>query len=101
LDSIDGAKIFSKNLQRVHRVARGAGVSSKEVQELITQYTKFAQIVKKMGGIKGLFKGGDPSRNINPTQMNRIHQQMSKVIDPRILNQMGMVLATVLLLACT
>ena len=81
--------MFSKNLSRVHRVARGSGVSAKEVQELITQYTKFAQIVKKMGGIKGLFKGGDPSRNINPSQMSRMQQQMSRVIDPRILNQMG------------
>jgi hypothetical protein len=27
------------------------------VQELLTQYTKFAAMVKKMGGIKGLFKG--------------------------------------------
>ena len=38
-------------------MARGAGVSQREVQELLTQYTKFAQMVKKMGGIKGLFKG--------------------------------------------
>ena len=89
LDSLDGARIFSKNLSRKHRVARGAGVSAKEVQDLITQYTKFAQIVKKLGGIKGLFKGGDPSRNINPSLMSRMQQQMSRVIDPRILNQMG------------
>ena len=32
-------------------------MSVRDVQELITQYTKFAQMVKKMGGIKGLFKG--------------------------------------------
>ncbi len=89
MDSSDGARIFSKNTSRVHRVARGAGVSAKEVQDLIAQYQKFAQIVKKMGGIKGLFKGGDPSRNINPSQMSRMQQQMSKVIDPRILSQMG------------
>jgi len=41
----------------VTRVARGAGVSSTAVNELLSQYTKFAQMVKKMGGIKGLFKG--------------------------------------------
>jgi len=41
----------------VTRVARGAGVSSSAVNELLSQYTKFAQMVKKMGGIKGLFKG--------------------------------------------
>lgn len=90
LDALDEGKMFTKNPSRLHRVARGAGVSVKEVQDLIAQYQKFAQIVKKMGGIKGLFsKNGDPTRNINPSQMTRIHQQMSRVIDPRILNQMG------------
>lgn len=90
LDSLDGAKMF-KSVQRCHRVARGAGVSTKEVQDLITQYTKFAQVVKKMGGVKGLFnKSGDINpRSINPSQMNRMQQQISRVIDPRILNQMG------------
>ncbi len=57
LDSHEGAKLFSRQTGRVARVARGAGVSVREVQELLTQYTKFAQMVKKMGGIKGLFKG--------------------------------------------
>lgn len=32
-------------------------MSVREVQELLSQYTKFAAMVKKMGGIKGLFKG--------------------------------------------
>ncbi|MEJ1269321.1 signal recognition particle 54A [Cricetulus griseus] len=58
LDSTDGAKVFSKQPGRIQRVARGSGVSTRDVQELLTQYTKFAQMVKKMGGIKGLFKGG-------------------------------------------
>jgi signal recognition particle subunit SRP54 len=92
LDSLDGTKLFTKNPGRYHRVARGAGVSVKEVQELITQYTKFSQVIKKMGGVKGLFgKGGDMMnpRNINPAQLGKMQQQMSKLIDPRILNQMG------------
>jgi len=57
LDSHDGAKLFTRQANRVTRVARGAGVSNTAVQELLSQYTKFAQMVKKMGGIKGLFKG--------------------------------------------
>jgi len=57
LDSHEGAKLFSRQPGRVSRVARGAGVSSSAVNELLSQYTKFAQMVKKMGGIKGLFKG--------------------------------------------
>ena len=57
LDSPNGAKLFTKQPGRLTRIARGSGVSSREVQELLTQYQKFAQMVKKMGGIKGLFKG--------------------------------------------
>ena len=57
LDHPQGAKLFRTQSGRVARVARGSGTSQREVGELITQYTKFAQMVKKMGGIKGLFKG--------------------------------------------
>ena len=57
LDSQEGAKLFSRQTGRIQRVARGAGVSQRDVQDLLAQYTKFAQMVKKMGGIKGLFKG--------------------------------------------
>uniref|UniRef100_A0A803T7V1 Signal recognition particle 54 kDa protein n=1 Tax=Anolis carolinensis TaxID=28377 RepID=A0A803T7V1_ANOCA len=89
LDSTDGAKVFSKQPGRIQRVARGSGVSTRDVQELLTQYTKFAQMVKKMGGIKGLFKGGDMSKNVNPSQMAKLNQQMAKMMDPRVLHHMG------------
>jgi signal recognition particle subunit SRP54 len=89
LDSREGAKLFSKQSSRIARVARGSGVTQKEVQELLTQYTKFAAVVKKMGGIKGLFKGGDMSKNVNPAQMAKLNQQMAKMMDPRVLQQMG------------
>ena len=55
----------SRERGRVARVARGSGTSIREVDELLSQYNKFAAIVKKIGGIKGLFKGGDMSKNIN------------------------------------
>lgn len=89
LDNLDGERLFTRQPSRTHRVARGAGVSVKEVNELLTQYKKFAQMVKKMGGIKGLFKGGDMSKNVNPAQMARLNQQMAKMMDPRVLQQMG------------
>ncbi|KAI4893975.1 hypothetical protein NFI96_001789 [Prochilodus magdalenae] len=79
----------SKQPNRVQRVARGSGVATRDVQELLTQYTKFAQMVKKMGGIKGLFKGGDMSKNVNPSQMAKLNQQMAKMMDPRVLHHMG------------
>ncbi|KAF7267208.1 signal recognition particle 54k [Rhynchophorus ferrugineus] len=89
LDSRDGAKLFSKQPTRVIRVAQGSGVTEKEVKELITQYTKFAAVVKKMGGIKGLFKGGDMAKNVNQNQMAKLNQQMARMMDPRVLHQMG------------
>ncbi|KAJ8966565.1 hypothetical protein NQ314_003460 [Rhamnusium bicolor] len=89
LDNRDGAKLFTKQNGRIIRVAQGAGVTEREVKELITQYTKFAAVVKKMGGIKGLFKGGDMAKNVNHTQMAKLNQQMAKMMDPRVLHQMG------------
>lgn len=90
LDSRDGAKLFTKQSGRIVRVAQGAGVTEKEVKDLISQYTKFAGVVKKMGGIKGLFKGGDMAKNVNQAQILKLNQQISKMMDPRILQQMGM-----------
>eukprot|EP00128_Syssomonas_multiformis_P005225 Colp12_sorted_trinity150504_noHs@34501 len=87
LDS-DG-KLFSSQPTRVNRVARGAGVHPKEVLDLLAQYKKFAQMVKKMGGMKGLLKGGDLGRNVNPQQMGKLNAQMAKMMDPRVLKQMG------------
>ncbi|EAT34712.1 AAEL013076-PA [Aedes aegypti] len=89
LDNKDGAKLFSKQPTRVIRVAQGSGVTEREVRDLISQYTKFAAVIKKMGGIKGLFKSGDMTKNVNPTQMAKLNQQMAKMIDPRMFQQMG------------
>merc|ERR1711899_580108 len=89
LDGKDGAKTLAKEPNRITRVAQGAGVMEREVNELLKQYTKFAQVVKKMGGIKGLFKGGGMSKNDNPQQMAQLNQQMAKMMDPRVLSQMG------------
>lgn len=89
LDNRDGVKLFSKQPSRTIRVAQGSGVTEREVKDLISQYTKFAAVVKRMGGIKGLFKGGDIAKNVNPTQMAKLNQQMAKMIDPRMLQQMG------------
>jgi len=89
LDSKEGAKLFTKQPSRVQRVAQGSGVRVNEVKELLVQYGKFAQVVKKMGGIKGLFKSGDPTRNVNPNQMARLNQQMAKMIEPNMLARMG------------
>ena len=56
--------------------------------KIIMQLNSF-QVVKKMGGIKGLFKGGDMSKNVNPQQMAQLNQQMARMMDPNVLRQMG------------
>jgi len=88
LDHPKVTDLFTKQPTRVNRIARGAGVTINEVKELLGQYKKFADMVKKMGSIKGLFKE-QPGKNINPMQMSKLNQQLTKMIDPRILNQMG------------
>jgi signal recognition particle subunit SRP54 len=89
LDSPKANELFQKQPGRVQRVAAGSGTSVSEVKELLQQYKKFAEMVKKMGSIKGLFKGGDAAKNMNPMQMNKLNQQMAKMMDPRVLQQMG------------
>ena len=88
LDS-DG-KIFTSQPTRIHRIARGSGNSLMEVDFLIVQHKKFAQMVKKMGGNHGLFKAlGDTNSTRNPSVMSRLNQQLSSMLPPGVLQQMG------------
>ncbi len=73
------------------------------MDELLFQYGKFSQLVKKMGGVKvcfaftdthfiyqrtqNLFKGN--GEKVNPKQMANINNSMAKMMDPRVLQQMG------------
>lgn len=33
--------------------------------------------------------GGDMAKNVNPAQMAKLNHQVAKMIDPRVLQQMG------------
>ncbi|ORX56448.1 signal recognition particle protein [Hesseltinella vesiculosa] len=90
------AKIFLENRTRIVRVARGSGTSVHEVEEILNQYQKFAEMVKTMGGKQGLLANmpTDPRKlnknNRNQMQnMARMQQQMANMIPPEMLNQMG------------
>lgn len=89
LDSRESSKLFTKQPTRITRVANGSGTRVREVQELLLHYNKMAGVVKKMGGVKGLFKPGDMNRNVNPNQMAKLNQQMARVIEPGMLARMG------------
>lgn len=53
------------------------------------QYTKFSDVIKKMGGVKGLLDGKADTSRMNPQKMNQINASMAKMMDPRVLQQMG------------
>ena len=36
-----------------------------------------------------IFVGGDMTKNVNPSQMAKLNQQMARMMDPRVLQQMG------------
>ncbi|CAF2841295.1 unnamed protein product [Rotaria sp. Silwood2] len=74
---------------RYTRVARGAGASMRDVQDLIAQYSKFKKVMKQMHGIKGLFDLGNMKKTVNPAEMQKLTSQMNKLIDSKILNHMG------------
>jgi len=46
-------------------------------------------MIKQMGGKGGLFPPGAMGKNINPAQMAKMNQQMSKMMNPALLKQMG------------
>lgn len=90
LDHPKANDMFTKEPGRLVRIAKGSGTSLNEVRELLSQYKKFADMVKKMGSMKGLFKGNEMNpKNINPNQLAKLNQQMAKIMDPRVLQQMG------------
>merc|ERR1712142_19069 len=66
LDDMEASKTFTKQPNRVTRVACGAGVMECEVHALLDQYKKFSQVVKQMGGVKELFKDEKQIKNLNP-----------------------------------
>ncbi|KAI8991897.1 hypothetical protein BDF20DRAFT_904297 [Mycotypha africana] len=92
-DELDGDHKPFDDIKRVIRVARGSGTTVHEVQEILHQYTKFADMVKTMGGKDGLMQNmpKDP-RKMNPKQMQQMgqmQQKMMNMIPPQLLHQMG------------
>ena len=74
------------NPSRILRVAKGSGTSVLEVNIMLEEYKKLKTVFEKMGKMK-LGKGGDLTKMArNPQQMMK---QMSNLVDPRMLQQMG------------
>jgi signal recognition particle subunit SRP54 len=97
------SKLFHSQPTRITRIAKGSGTSERLVNDLLAQYRQFASIMKKMGGPKGLlsqFSGGasasSPSSSsmekMSPAQLAKMNQQMSQMLPPDLLKQMGIFL---------
>ncbi|TPX54923.1 hypothetical protein PhCBS80983_g05696 [Powellomyces hirtus] len=85
------AKMFKTHPTRVIRVAKGSGTTVREVEEMLMQFGKFSEMVKSMGGNKGLLKsmqqgGGKPGQ---PNKMAAMQNMMQKMMPPEMMQQMG------------
>ncbi|XP_050363204.1 signal recognition particle 54 kDa protein 2 [Argentina anserina] len=89
MDSMTEEELDSTNTKlitesRIVRIARGSGRLVREVNEMFEEYKRLAKIWSKMKGIKIPKKG--PMSNLN---QNMNAQQMSKVLPPQMLKQIG------------
>eukprot|EP01066_Platyproteum_vivax_P015560 Platyproteum_vivax@DN6861_c0_g1_i1.p2 len=83
---LDGEKAL--NAGRVHRIAKGSGHFVHQVTELMEEYKRFSKLVGKMGKI-GLTKGGGPDVQQMMRNPGQMMQKLNKVMDPKMLQQMG------------
>nr|XP_016477211.1 PREDICTED: signal recognition particle 54 kDa protein 1-like [Nicotiana tabacum] len=89
MDSMTNEELDSTNPKlmtesRIMRIARGSGRLVHEVMEMLEEYKRLAKICSKMKGLKIPKKGemSSLSRNMNA-------QNMSKVLPPQMLKQIG------------
>lgn len=74
---------------RQSRVARGSGCQIYEVEFLLKCHKQFSGVVSRVGK-SGLMKGGDGALNKQMARNpNAVMQQLSKAMDPRMMQQMG------------
>ncbi|KAJ3226625.1 Signal recognition particle [Clydaea vesicula] len=95
LDS-DG-KLFIQQPTRIHRIAKGSGGTVMDIEEMLKQHKMFAEMVKNLGGAKGMLnqqgKGRDQKNmQMHPNQMKQMQnmqQSMQKMLPPGMMEQMG------------
>ena len=84
---LDGLVALSES--RKARVAKGAGCHIQEMDFLVKIHKSFSGVVKGVGK-SGLMKGGDKGLGSQMARNpNAVMQQLSKVVDPRMMQQMG------------
>ncbi|KAJ3005986.1 hypothetical protein HKX48_000349 [Thoreauomyces humboldtii] len=104
LDS-DGKMFYSQH-SRIYRVAKGSGTTVRDVEALLMQFSKFAHVMKQMGGKNGLLSsmqqagkpgqqpggrgrggGGVGAAQANP--MAKMQSMLQGMMPPGMMEQMG------------
>ena len=91
MDSMTDKELDSKTVKifqeegRTKRIAMGSGRPHREVLILLQEYARMGQMWGKMKGLKLPGKGGSLSAMSNKQNL----AQMSKMLPPQLLNQMG------------
>lgn len=95
MDSMTDAELDTNNIKmlqensRIIRVAKGSGTSPAHVIELLEEFKRLKAVVSGMGG-KGGVKGMPRSlKGMNPHNMQMNMAQMSRMLPPQLLKQMG------------
>ena len=94
IDSMTPAELDSNNIKkimtpsRVARIARGCGRGIHEVNHLLMAFTKFEEVVKKMGKMNFKAMSQDPSAMMGRQGQQQI-AQLSKALNPQMLKQLG------------
>eukprot|EP00299_Pterocystis_sp_00344_P016920 c8494_g1_i1.p1 GENE.c8494_g1_i1~~c8494_g1_i1.p1 ORF type:complete len:500 (-),score=147.16 c8494_g1_i1:94-1557(-) len=82
LDSVN-PKLWNQQ-SRILRIARGSGRAVHDVQELLVEHKRFAGVIGKMSKM-----GMKNPNDINTLMKNGNMAQISKMINPQVLKQMG------------
>jgi signal recognition particle subunit SRP54 len=79
---------LDKHPTRILRIARGSGTHPEEVMMLLKCHKQFEGVVKKMGKTN-LLKNESAANQMLNRNPNQVMAQLSKAMDPRMLQQMG------------
>ncbi|GER48448.1 signal recognition particle 54 kDa protein [Striga asiatica] len=83
-EELDSSNLKLMNKSRIMRIARGCGRPVRDVMEMVEEFKRVAKIWSKKKGLKIPKKG-----QMNALSRNMNAQQMSKVLPPQMLKQIG------------
>lgn len=95
MDSMTAAELDETRVKkmmtpsRVHRIALGSGHSIMEVHNLVNNYSKFEEVVKKMGKMNFKAMTQEPGSMLAGRMGQQQMTQLAKALSPNMLRQIG------------